>query len=154
MLRESDLPAGYAFTSFRSETGRAARYPAVDRECELDPSVASTGTPPDTASAGFRGAGGHGTEILYTFASTTSAVTYFRNFDRGFEGLGECGKAISPNGAIGTYEALALGKVGDERSGLAFDPSGRVPHAREDSRPTGGMTTRSRAAAVPEHWSM
>jgi len=130
ILRESDLPAGYAFTSFRNETGRAARYPVVDAECELDPSVASTGTPPPTASAGFRGAGGHGAEILYTFSSTNGAVTYFRNFDRGFDDLSECGKVISPNGAIGNYKALDLGKVGDERSGLAFDPSGSDPAAR------------------------
>jgi hypothetical protein len=130
MLRATDLPDGYAFTSFRTETGRAARYPVVDDECDLDPSVASTGTAPATASAAFRGPSGHGSQFLYTFSSTKGADAYFTSFDRGFDDLAECGTVISSNGAIGSYGALDLGKAGDERSGLTFEPSGDDPTGR------------------------
>jgi hypothetical protein len=125
VLQSADLPSGYVLDDVRTETGSSPYYPTVDGDCEVQQTRFS-GAPPALASASFENGRtrGSGNEGIFAFSSTKTAQDYYRKHAAAFRDLTGCGKTIAPNGATGTYRSFQLGKIGNERTGLAFDPTG------------------------------
>jgi hypothetical protein len=125
VLLSSDLPSGYVFDDIGTDTGSSPSYPTVDDDCEIQQTRFS-GAPPSLASASFENdrTRGSGNEGVFTFSSSKSAQDYYRKHSAAFGELAGCGKTVAPNGVVGTYRSFQLGKIGNERTGLAFDPSG------------------------------
>jgi hypothetical protein len=125
VLQSSDLPTGYVLDDIGTETGSSPYYPTVDGDCEIQQTRFS-GSPPALAKAEFSNdrTRGSGNEGVFTFSSTKTAQDYYRKHSGAFGDLVDCGKTAAPNGVIGTYRTFQLGKIGNERTGLAFDPTG------------------------------
>lgn len=129
LVREADLPDGYELDSARRETGSSPPYFEVVGACSrVNTSVVFTGGDATVARATFEKGGtggrigGQGVETLFTFDDEGDAEEYFRRFQKEFDDLVKCRLMTDALGNIGTYSTLSVGKVGDERTALTFDP--------------------------------
>jgi hypothetical protein len=144
LLRTRDLPTGYAYADLERDDGARPSYPSVFGECDGTKNNAWSGPLPISTGGSFvarrsdGSAGATGTEIVRSFASGTSSTAYFRSFAEGLTEMGDCGLTTSPSGAIGTYAELDVGKIGDERAAVSFDPRAgevqRISIARSGKR--------------------
>jgi hypothetical protein len=125
VVQTADLPTGYVLDDLRTETGAPAAYPTVDKDCEIEQTRFS-GSPQSLATVLFTNdrTRGSGHEALASFSSSGTAEDYVEKFADAYAELADCGKTVAPTGAIGTYRTVKLGKVGDTRSGLVFEPTG------------------------------
>lgn len=128
LLRESDLPTGYALDEVRRETGGTAFYIEVEGDCDgLDGTATFSGGDPVNAKATFEeetsgSRGGQGIETVYTFDDDGDAKSYFGRFDDSLDEMVDCGLMTDGAGNIGTFSALSVGKVGNQRNAVAFEP--------------------------------
>lgn len=143
VLRQVDLPAGYAIDSVRRETGAIAGYFEVQGDCaRINTAVKFFDGDPTIVQATFEESaadselGGSGFESVYTFDDDALAKEFYRRFSPNFTELVGCGLMTDPDGNIGTYTDLRVGKVGDQRTAIAFDPRAdryaRLGLARDD----------------------
>lgn len=143
LLRERDLPVGYEIDSARRETGSLAGYFTVEGDCDrINTRAQFLGEEPVTSRATFEEAattgrvGGQGVETVYAFEDEDDAKEYYKTFSSAFGEIVDCGTFLDGSGNIGTYAALSVGKVGDQRTALSFDPRAdrytRVGLARDD----------------------
>jgi hypothetical protein len=125
VVQTADLPVGYVLDDLRTETGAPAAYPTVDKDCEIEQTRFS-GSPRSLATVLFTNSRtrGNGHEALASFSSSSTAEDYVEKFADAYAELADCGKTVAPSGAVGTYRAVKLGKIGDTRSGLVFEPTG------------------------------
>lgn len=137
LLRESDLPDGYALDDVRRDTGSNARSVEVTGDCdEINPEVTFLGSKPVITYAAFSepapsgSLGGNGLEFVYAFSSETDAKEYYGRWAGGFDELAACGLMTTPSGVIGTYAALDVGKAGNQRTGITFDARTNEEFAR------------------------
>jgi len=144
VLTQSDLPSGYQYESGspRASASAVAKYPSVTGsvdKCVLNPSVTFTGGRPRAETLQFAGtADAGGSESVSTFPSARAAKSYFTRFERAFARLPDCtavridhdSSSATPAEQLGTYDALDVGKVGDERMGVVLDPAAPDPNAR------------------------
>lgn len=130
LLRQGDLPAGYELDSIRRETGAIAGYFEVQGACarlnnavkffDGDPVIVQ-GSFEETTTTGRLG--GQGMETVYDFdGDDDAAKELYRRFAPNFDELVECGTMTDAVGNIGTYTDLPVGKLGDQRTAIAFDP--------------------------------
>jgi hypothetical protein len=128
LLRSADLPNGYSYDELDRDDGARPSSPSVFGECDGIKNNAWSGPLPVTIGGAFiaqrsdGSTGATGTEIVRSFSSETSSKAYFRSFAEGLTEMADCELMASPSGAIGTYAELDVGKVGDERVGISFDP--------------------------------
>lgn len=129
LVRQGDLPSGYELDSVRRESGGLAPYISVEGDCaRINTKTTFRGGDPVTSRATFEEAvtsgriGGQGVETVFTFDDTDAAKEYYRTFAPAFDDLVECRLMTDAVGNIGTYSALSVGKVGDQRTALTFEP--------------------------------
>ncbi len=128
LLRTADLPDGYSYDELDRDDGARPSYPAVFGDCDGIRNDAWSGPLPVTTGGSFvarrpdGSASASGTEIVRSFSSDRSSKAYFRSFAEGLDEMSDCGLMASPSGAIGTYDRLDAGKVGDERVAISFEP--------------------------------
>ncbi len=129
--------------SVRRESGGLAGYFSVDGDCDrINTRTQFLGGKPVTSRATFEaasptgGIGGQGVETVYAFEDEGDAKEYFQTFAPAFDEVVDCGTFLDGSGNIGTYAALDVGKVGDQRTALSFEPRAdrytRVGLARND----------------------
>lgn len=99
-----------------------------------DPTIAQA-TFEESAAGGARG--GEGSETVYDFdGDDDAAEELYERFAPNFDELVECGLMTDAVGNIGTYADLAVGKIGDERTAISFEPRAdrytRLGLARDD----------------------
>lgn len=143
LVRTRDLPDGYELVSVRRESGGSAGYLEVQGRCAALSSRQLLGSDPVTARAEFERStsgslGGAGKETVFTFDDTDTANEYYTRFAAELEELVRCGTMTDALGHIGTYAKLGIGKAGDARTALSFDPRAdrytRLALARDDER--------------------
>ena len=143
-LQTRDLPAGYELDSVRRETGAIAGYFEVQGDCarintavkffDGDPTIVEASFEETTSTGRL---GGQGTQTVYDFdGDDDAAEELYRRFAPNFDELVACGLMTDAVGNIGTYADLAIGKIGDQRTAISFDPRAdrftRLGLARDD----------------------
>jgi len=143
LLEKSDLPAGYSFDrSAQHRSDVVAQFPSVageDTACYLSPAAASDGPRAAIDTVTFtrdnRGTGG---QSVWTFAKESAARAFFRRYARTLERLPRCTTVVydeddddqTPPTALGTYDDLDIGKVGDSRAAVVLQTANAQPRPR------------------------
>jgi len=129
LVISTDLPDGYELETVRRDTGAYARFLDVQGDCDrINTAATFTDAKPVTSRAEFAdagttsGIGGQGIETVFAFDDEDDAQEYYRRFAPAFAELVDCGLMTDAAGNIGTYSDLSVGKVGDQRTALAFAP--------------------------------
>lgn len=143
LLEKSDLPAGYAFDGWaQHQSDVVAQFPTVVGKaaaCYLSPAAASAGPRAGLDTVTFtRDRLGTGGQSVWTFAQESAARAFFRRYARALDRLPECTNVVydeddddaTPPTALGTYDDLDIGEVGDGHAAVVLQASGARPRPR------------------------